>query len=390
MKRTPFSRRGGLTRDAERLARLASGLSESGSRVEDRYWEQRLELVVGTLLESGNNDALNAALDQLYRDNGRAYDALADVIEARAESGVPAVGKADYDCIMIAAPVLSWSRYSIPSGSIAPQVLANLRVQLQGHVVAAQARLSLADVLYSPDQLPRSYVETAGLAGRLVKAAIESRDLAIDTKSLPETAQFLSDMRYVLGAIAAPRGQALFAWQEEKVSREIVSQQWCTQGGACLQPLFQACAHEALLPDAYHAACRNADRQARPYSLRASVAFLQTTLNVQPDALRAVVGACHDKRLEEYRIAFTRKTTNDVLHGVVWPMLDSEDESSDTLAQIEAVLRDCGLAEVLALEHAIPLEYCDDCGAPLYPDPEGQPVHAEMPEDSQARPSQLH
>jgi hypothetical protein len=390
MKRTPFSRRGGLTRDAEKLVRLAAGLSESGSRVEDRYWAQRLEAVVGNLLEGGNNDALNAALDQLYRDNARAYDALADVIEARAESGVPEVGRADYDFVMIAAPVLSWSRYSIPSGPIPPQVLPNLRVQLQAHVLAADARLSLADVLYSPDQLPRSYVETATLAGRLVKAAIEARDLAIDARTLADTAQFLSDMRYVLGAVVAPRGQPLFAWQEEKLARESAYQQWRTQGGACLQPLFQACALEVLLPDAYHAACRNADRQARPYSLRASVAFLQTTLNVQADALRAVVGSCYDKRLEEYRIAFTRKSANDVLHGVVWPMLDAEDESTDTLAQIESVLRECGLAEVVALEHRIPMEYCDDCGAPLYPDPDGQPVHAEMPEDNQTRPSQLH
>jgi hypothetical protein len=28
------------------------------------------------------------------------------------------------------------------------------------------------------------------------------------------------------------------------------------------------------------------------------------------------------------------------------------------------------------------MEFCDDCGAPLFPDREGELVHAEMPEDT--------
>jgi hypothetical protein len=27
------------------------------------------------------------------------------------------------------------------------------------------------------------------------------------------------------------------------------------------------------------------------------------------------------------------------------------------------------------------MEFCEDCGAPLYPDADGELVHAEMPED---------
>jgi uncharacterized protein YuzB (UPF0349 family) len=38
----------------------------------------------------------------------------------------------------------------------------------------------------------------------------------------------------------------------------------------------------------------------------------------------------------------------------------------------------------------MPLEYCDDCGAPLFPNPEGENVHAEMPEDMQDTPARLH
>ena len=81
----------------------------------------------------------------------------------------------------------------------------------------------------------------------------------------------------------------------------------------------------------------------------------------------------------------------DVIHGVVWPLLESEDESADTPGQIEAVLREAGVRDVLVLDQRFPMEYCDDCGAPLYPNPEGEPVHAELPEpEEEAVPRHLH
>jgi len=190
--------------------------------------------------------------------------------------------------------------------------------------------------------------------------------------------------------VAAPRGKPMFRWQEADGTRENAATQWHAQGGASLQPLLTGCAFELLLPDGYHAACREADRQARPYSVRASVLFLKTALNLQPSGLRAVVAPFHEHRLEEYRIGFTLRNKPGVIHGVVWPLLDAEDESADVTGQIEAVLREAGVAEVMALDHRFPLEYCDDCGAPLYPNPDGEPEHAEMPEEDDAAPVHLH
>jgi hypothetical protein len=390
MKRSRFARRGGLDRDAEQLARLAVGLSASSSRVEDGFWQERLSQAIDRLLRTGNEEALNLALDHLFGANGHAYDELADLIESRAEGGVLGAGEQELDVVMFAAPLLAWSRFTIPSGTIPASVLASIRVQLQAHVLAAGARLALSDFLFSPDQLPRGHVETYRLANQLGKLAADGKDLRIDPRQLPETTRFISDTRYIVGAVAAPRGEALFRWQEDDGTRESAATQWQVQGGAALQPMFTGCALEPMLPDAYHAACRNADRGLRTYSLSAAVAFLQTALSVRPQDLRAVVAPFSEERLEEYRIGFTLRDASDVVHGVVWPLLGAEDEATDAVAQIEAMLREAGVSEVLVLENRFPLEFCDDCGMPMFPTPEGETSHAELPEDSTQAPAHLH
>ena len=112
MKRSRFARRSGLSRDAESLLRLATGLAESGSRAEDRFWESQLTEVIDRLLEENEEAAFNDALDHLLSSNPRAYDELADYIESRAETALRSDKK--HDILLIAAPLLSWSRFRIP------------------------------------------------------------------------------------------------------------------------------------------------------------------------------------------------------------------------------------------------------------------------------------
>jgi hypothetical protein len=393
MKRSRFSRRTKQTPDTEELIRLATQLSLSGSRLEDVFWERRLATTIDRLLRGQDEAALNAALDHLYGAGGRAYDELADMVENCAESHHHAMAGAGggQDVLLFATPVLAWSRYAIPSGPIAPEVLNNLRVQLQAHVFASEVRFGLADYFFSPDQLPQSYCETAALAEKLAKAGLHGRDIRLDASQMAETMNFLSDTRYLIGVVCAPAGAPLFRWQEDDGSRSEALKQWRAQGGEVLRALLPACATEPLLPQSFHAAIREADRASRPYSLRSAVAFLQTTLNVPAANLRAVVAPYYDRQIEEYRIGFTLGEASEVVHGVVWPLLENEDETAELPAQIEAVLREAGIREVLVLDHRFPLEYCDDCGAPLYPNPEGEPVHAELPEqEEEAMPRHLH
>jgi hypothetical protein len=46
------------------------------------------------------------------------------------------------------------------------------------------------------------------------------------------------------------------------------------QGGAAIASMLQGCSIEMLPPNAFHSACRDADRASRAFSLRASVSFL--------------------------------------------------------------------------------------------------------------------
>lgn len=389
MKRTRLKRRGGLGRTAEQLVRLATGLAESGSRVEDRYWEQQLATLIDHTLADNDEEVLNAALDHLYSADSRAYDELADSIESRAECAAGAFP--EHDVVLIAAPVLAWSRYRIAATSISPAVLANLRVHLQAHVLAKNAHLSVADFLFSPDQLPQGYCSTAEFAKVICGAAQDNLDLHIETEGMPETAQFLSDTRYLLAAVAVPRGNPIFRWQEADGSRDTALEQWRAQGGACLTPLLPGCAVDLVLPESYFAASRAADKDSRPYSVRASVAYLGTTLETPAANLRAVIAPFWERNLDEYRIGFTVRGQDAVVHGVVWPLLGAEDETTDCPAQIEAVLRESGVNDIVILDHQFPMEYCDDCGAPLYPSPEGEVAHAEMPEDhAEQIPRHLH
>jgi hypothetical protein len=390
MKRNRLPRRSRQTPDSELLTRLATRLSQSSNRIEDAWWEARLGKHIDQLLSNDGEETLIAVLDQLYSGGSRAYDELADMVESCAETRRAEPGSG-LDVVMIVAPLLAWSRFQIPSGGISTTQLDAVRVHLQAHVLAADARLGLCDVLFSPDQLPQTYVETAQMTEKLAKAAVHGRTLKIDQAQLPETMSFLSDTRYLLAAVAAPRGAPLFRWQEDDTDPAECFRQWAQQGGDALRPLLPACAIEFLPVLAYHAGVRDADRASRPWSLRAAAAFLQTVLGQPATELRAVIAPFHDRQLEEYRIGFTLRESRDVIHGVVWPLLENEDENHDAPAQIEAALREAGVGNVLVLEQRFPLEFCDDCGAPLYPNPEGEPVHAELPEEqAEAVPRHLH
>ncbi len=391
MKRRRLHSQQRMSRDAERLVWLAQGLADSGSRIEDAYWETELNQLIASLLHSGREEPFNLALDRLGETAGRGYDELADLVESAAEGDVAVTPEGPRHLLLIALPVLVWSRYSIPTRRLPSEVLSALATQLGAHVLAADVRFTLADYLYSPDQLPYGYTQTRRYAETLWQALREGRPYQEDPARLAQAQPYISDVRYILGAIMAAPGRPLFRWNEPDGSRDTALAQWRAQAGPNLQAVLAGCGYELLLPDAYFAAWRRADREGRPFSLRAAVAYLQAQLGIQPQALRAVAAPFYDRRLEEWRVSFGPRDGTEVVHGVVWPLLGAEDETADTAGEIEQALRAAGVLDVTVLQQRFPLEYCEDCGAPLYANAEGELVHAEMPEqDAHQQPVHLH
>ena len=380
MKRTRLPRISRQNADSEALLQDALALGLSSSRLEDAFWQQRLNDRIQQLLKAGDDDTLNAVLDRLYQDNDQGYEPFIDLLESCTESHITS-GQAE-DLLLIAIPILAWSRFTIPAGPIPAAVLQNIRVQLQAHVLARDVRLGLADFLFSPDQLPPGFSATARFTGQLGRLAQQDQNLHIDPGQMPEAVNFLSDTRYLLAVAAVAHGQPIFRWQEASDTRAEAFQQWQQQGGEALRPLFTACAIEPQWPLAFFSACRESDRAARPFATKASVAFLQTVLPLGEQTLQATIAPFQDeRRLTEYRVGFSLDDPAKVIHGLVWPLLDNDDEDSDIPAEISRHLKEAGIAGITVHDHRFPAEYCEDCGAPLYPAPNGDTVHAEMPEE---------
>ncbi|MDX3905687.1 MAG: DUF2863 family protein [Pigmentiphaga sp.] len=384
-----------LNRDAEKLVSLSLSLNGSGSRVEDLFWERELAALLEKLMHGGQDATIEAALETLYQRNAGAYEILVEQAETLSESITLQKDGQDHDVLLIVAPVVAWTRFSIPHGPIRADLQAALQAHLHGHILAGEARLALAPDLYSIDQMPRSFSATRQWLARLGAQALElplPRTAPVET----EVANLLADTRYVVGAVAVPQGAPVFRWQENPgkpdPTRESCLAQWVAQATPLFADLLPGCGFECLLPDAYYVNNREADRRVRPLSLRASVAWLEATLDLEPDQLRAVIAACGETEVEEYRIGFTQRHSNDVLYGCAWPLFGRDDDNPDMPAidLIADLLRELGVTDLRKLSGLLPMEFCDDCGAPYFPNPLGELVHAEPPEDVDPTPVHFH
>jgi hypothetical protein len=401
--------------DSQRLASLSQSMVRSSSRIESRQWEARLDTVLQKQLASQQLQAIDGALDHLFHTDLDAYDALLDSIEAISSSCTLIHEDQAHDALLLAVPVLAWTRFAIPSGPISAVALQALTAQLFGHILASNTRAAIAPTLFSIDQLPRSYCDTWQLTRQMAEAAISGKVLQVPAE-LPETAPFLADTRYLLLVVTAEAGQPLLRWQEEETGPNRVAStmaaltQWQLQAGPSLQALLPGCGVELMLPSAYYVACRDADKAIRPISLRAAAHYLTHTLSVEPAQLSVVIAAIGeesgDYRVDEFRIAYSVGDSQDVVYGVVWPLYDEEtaEEFMSSLAhlrpapnaplsplqQIIAVLRETGITRIQQVQSLMPGEHCDDCGSPLFCNNEEEMVHADMPEDAQQNTGHLH
>ena len=389
MKRSPSSRRGRTSREVENLVQLAEGISQSGSKPEDYFWSKKLELEIESCFLEDNEMSLNAALDKLADRESRAHEELADAIEGCVEHEYLHENNNQTEVLLFAAPILAWSRQGLETKLISSNQLNEIKKALKTHVFTELSSVTLANFLYSPDQLPETFIDTRELRIAMTKC-LPSKQFKVDQSKLKQTTKFLADQRYFLGVVSVPKNEPIFQWQEGLAGKEEVLASWKKVGGNLIAKLMPQSAFELVLPRAYYVACRDADRSSRQFSIEASVAYLSSTLEISTESLVAIVGGCYSRHLEEYRIGFTIKNNENVFHGVVWPLLGPEDELSDVVEEVEECLKNCGISHFITLDQRLPMEYCDDCGAPLYPNVDGDMTHAEFPVQDEGTSNNLH
>jgi hypothetical protein len=409
-----------LSAESQRLATYAQAVGQAASRIEERAWEHSLDAQLQKLLKTGHQETIDATLNALFKEDLNAYDILMDGVEAVSESSTFTIETADgvsksFDVLLVAAPILAWTRFAIASGPIPSDILQTLSAHLSAHMLADGTQVAISPTLFSIDQLPRSHAETYGKVHKLAQAAVKGNMLKADTK-VPETAPFLADTRYLLAAVVAPTGAPLFRWQMPEfqssfaAERSAALEQWRAQVTPTVNRLLPGCGVELLLPEAYYMACREADKLIRPVSIRAAVHYLTHTLDVEASELRAVIAGFGeenaDGQVDEYRVAFTQRASSDVIYGVVWPLYGQEDEegtppegpSAGNLQQkpmtpvedIISHLNEAGVTQIKKHNERYVVEFCDDCGAPLFADPQGELAHAEMPEDAPSGTEHFH
>lgn len=403
MPRMPVNPPSRLSRDAQRLLSLTEALARSGSRVEDIYWERLLGTQLDKLLLGKKNKTVEAALDHLLANDIDAYEILVEQAETLSESTTFTLEGQEYDALLFSAPVVAWTRYQLPEGSLTAEQLQALASPLQAHILAPDARLALVPSLVNFDQMPQSFQETRQWTQRLCLQALGiSGDACVLGKpSDPEG--MLADARFVVGTVVVPRGQPLFRWQTLRddgsfLSRQECLAEWSAASAGILGPLFTGCQIEYLQPDAYYVNSREADRRIRPLALKAAVTWLHTALHLSGSDLRAVIAACGDPAIEEYRIGFSTRQSNEVIYGCIWPVLSKEEAAADGLEaghvdvpdEIAALLKEMGLDDIRRLPGIYPPEFCEDCGAPHFPNPLGEMLHPELPEETDLSPLHFH
>lgn len=391
--------------DVETLVSGALGLAGSGSRTEGLFWEARLAQALGRLLDGGHTPAVMAALDRINQIDGSAYGALLEALEHAAEAvRIPASvlrGQAAETApaqplqgLMLTAPIVAWTRFSIPARAIAPEVAAELVRIWQQEVLAPGVKFQMQPWLYSLDQLPHDFADMRKVARRMANATANGTTMRVE-RELPETPDMLADARFLLGCVVVPENQPMFRWQltgSAHRSREQCLTAWREQTRPLIEPMLPGCGFESLLPDAYHANLRESDRSVRVWGVKAAVNYLVHSLGIDPTRIRASVASCGNTQVDEYRIGFSLGDSDEVVQGVVWPLLGPESDVDEPtpLQQIRRTLQEVGVNEIRVWNSLMEPEFCEDCASPFYPNRTGELVHVQMPEEAEPINTQFH
>ncbi|MGG7055929.1 DUF2863 family protein [Nitrosomonas sp. ANs5] len=384
------------------LVRVARGLARSSSRIEDAFWEKRLDDVVQSLLAAGDDQTLQLALDRLQDLEPEVYAEILYTIEASVECTKWMAPDQEYDVLLFVMPVLAWSHRqdAIPYGEIPDAIIANLQALLATLVFAKGVRITLANYMLCPQQIQGHYHFLYDLAHQSRPAAVAGQSVMHLEASMPGKTDTLSGIRFVVGAAATPRGGAIFRWQTMRGHARLADKSqadepeiggWQTEVDKLLQEFFPGCAVRSVMPDAFFAGARTAAHLIRPFSVYACLDYLMAN-DIVMDSLTAVIAPVLGEQHHEYRISLIYTKTGEVLHGIIWSLVNDESAGMLVISEIQAILHECGITRMIVLGNMLDLEPASEAEyeSSLFPNLEGKMVKTSRMSDFKELSGYLH
>lgn len=392
--------------DSQRVISFVSEIGEAASYHERQFWKKQLKDLIVKLLGTKKQHKLDAALEYFYQTDLKAYRILLEMIESFSESCMINSEGRDHDVLLVVAPILAWTRFKIPCGPLSDSVCQEIKAALAAHLFTEKAQFILLPELYTLDQMPQSHADVFSLMSEITQVLSgEKKEVVLMHQ---ESLSFLADIRYLIMAVKVPTSFPIFLWQKSagllkaKEVRDQCLENWKKQMIPLLSNIMPGCVLDLVLPDAFFETCRNADRQIRPLSIHAAVNYLTSVMDVSITDLRAVIGGFADMPKQdfvtEYRIGFSLRDDSRILYGVIWPVYDAEDafsflrpslqeenfdgnkEIQNSLTQILSILDEVGILHTQVHYEIFPMEFCEECGSPLFADLHAELAHPELPE----------
>jgi hypothetical protein len=376
MKSVKSTKKPRLSRDAERVIWLTGKLHESFSRIESTWLEDEIMALTVKLLEANDPEMMDVMADRMSEKDPELFKEFQYLLGAVNQVKTTAEGA----YLILAMPIMAWSRYAIPTPQLSASVLDSLRDLMTRHILATGSRVIFANHLLSSNQVPGDPVSAWQLSKALWQSAEVGQDCPVDLPPDPEEISVFIDIRYVYACAFIPKGRPVFRWNELNDGRAQVATRWQKQAAPLIQTVLPGCTFEVLLPDSLSSAQSMVIHDFSVFSVVNAVPYLTETNKLPANKFCAVLGLFGDKLREEWRISFMRIGSNDVLFGVTWHV-DPGNEGAEVGTEIEYLLKKAKIGDVIVLDELFSLLYCHGCGAPLYPNLDGENVHAKLSDE---------
>src|SRR3546814_3189385 len=115
----------------------------------------------------------------------------------------------------------------LPEGELTQDQANALASQFKTHIAAPGAQLALIPRLVNFDQMPQSFQETRNWTQRLALQALGLSNEACPLGPPSDPDGMLADARFLVGAIAVPKGQPVFRWQVAHEDHRFPSREQC-------------------------------------------------------------------------------------------------------------------------------------------------------------------